>query len=317
MDVPCLLCGFQPLTSGFAVTGDQKEGKYFGSCPRCKTGHILPVRTAEESVEAHEELLHGELASKFSRGWATSVLDVFRWYRARTIHRRVSQNAYILDYGCGNGRMLFHLSRMGNYSLFGTELPGQQAVVAAATSGATVYTNGIPPDSPLFGNTDYISMFHVLEHLPNPSEVLDEMHQMLKPGGIILIALPNIRSVQFKLFRSDWLHLDPDRHISFPMANQLRIWFETKGYTLLRHHTLSLEQNPFGMVQSILNRISRQRDLLFHAFKGTANIRQKPVLLLHWLLLVTTLPLFSIADRILNIFRLGATTTLVFRKAQP
>jgi 2-polyprenyl-3-methyl-5-hydroxy-6-metoxy-1,4-benzoquinol methylase len=33
-------------------------------------------------------------------------------------------------------------------------------------------------------------MFHVLEHLPNPSEVLDEMHQVLKPGGIILIALP-------------------------------------------------------------------------------------------------------------------------------
>jgi hypothetical protein len=77
-----------------------------------------------------------------------------------------------------------------------------------------------------------------------------------------------------------------------------------------------LEQNPFGMVQSILNRVSKQRDLLFHAFKGTVNVRQEPGLLLHWLLLLATLPLFAITDRILNFFRLGATTTLEFRKAQ-
>lgn len=60
---------------------------------------------------------------------------------------------------------------------------------------------------------DVVAMWHVIEHLPNPREVLQAAAQSLAPGGIIVLAAPNPESLQFRLLGPRWTHLDAPRHL--------------------------------------------------------------------------------------------------------
>lgn len=58
-----------------------------------------------------------------------------------------------------------------------------------------------------------IAMWHVIEHLPEPWEVLERAAENLEPGGVLAIAAPNPEALQFRLLRSRWAHLDAPRHL--------------------------------------------------------------------------------------------------------
>src|SRR5439155_4599400 len=64
-----------------------------------------------------------------------------------------------------------------------------------------------------------IVLWHVMEHLPNPAEVLERVAERLEPEGVLAIAVPNARSLQFRLLRSRWAHLDAPRHLSLTPAD--------------------------------------------------------------------------------------------------
>lgn len=68
---------------------------------------------------------------------------------------------------------------------------------------------GLPAQAPF----DVVAMWHVIEHLPNPREVLAAAAASLRPGGIIVLAAPNPDALQFRLLRSRWTHLDAPRHL--------------------------------------------------------------------------------------------------------
>jgi 2-polyprenyl-3-methyl-5-hydroxy-6-metoxy-1,4-benzoquinol methylase len=62
---------------------------------------------------------------------------------------------------------------------------------------------------------DVIAMWHCLEHLPNAWTTVQSAAERLAPGGILLIAIPNIESHEFLSLKSDWRHLDAPRHLYF------------------------------------------------------------------------------------------------------
>jgi len=59
---------------------------------------------------------------------------------------------------------------------------------------------------------DVITLWHVLEHIRNPKEILIEIKRILKDDGIMIIGLPNINSMAFKIFKKYWIDLDIPRH---------------------------------------------------------------------------------------------------------
>jgi 2-polyprenyl-3-methyl-5-hydroxy-6-metoxy-1,4-benzoquinol methylase len=69
------------------------------------------------------------------------------------------------------------------------------------------------------GDYDVITLWHVIEHLPSPWEVLAEAAKKLRPGGLLVIAAPNPEALQFRLFGRYWMHLDAPRHLQLiPVA---------------------------------------------------------------------------------------------------
>ena len=55
-------------------------------------------------------------------------------------------------------------------------------------------------------------MSHSLEHFPSPVEALRRIHRVLKEDGLLVVHVPNVHSLEFKLFGRWWFQLDPPRH---------------------------------------------------------------------------------------------------------
>ena len=89
---------------------------------------------------------------------------------------------------------------------------------------------------------DVIMAWHVIEHLPDHAEVLAAAADRLAPGGILVVAAPAPDSLQWKLFRRLWAHLDAPRHVALVPANVVKIQMMSRGL----HLEWSTSRDPGG-----------------------------------------------------------------------
>jgi 2-polyprenyl-3-methyl-5-hydroxy-6-metoxy-1,4-benzoquinol methylase len=97
---------------------------------------------------------------------------------------------------------------------------------------------------------DVIALWHCLEHLPQPWLVLQKAAEKLAPGGILLIAIPNIDSYDFSVLRAKWQHLDAPRHLYFFPIQWLerirsRIGLQTLELTTSDHLSKIVSRNAW------------------------------------------------------------------------
>jgi SAM-dependent methyltransferase len=105
-----------------------------------------------------------------------------------------------------------------------------------------------------------IALWHVLEHLPNPAEVLTAAASQLEPGGVLAIGVPNVRSLQFRLMRSRWPHVDAPRHLSLTPPEALIEHGERLGMrpvALTTNDPEGLDFNLVGWVNALRSRPAR------------------------------------------------------------
>lgn len=92
-----------------------------------------------------------------------------------------------------------------------------------------------------------ISMWHVLEHLSDPAQMLSIAAERLQPGGVLFLGVPNPRSLQFRLLRTHWAHLDAPRHLCLMPEEALVAHLEGLGMRMLESTT----GDPFGRICSL------------------------------------------------------------------
>ncbi|MGO9956929.1 MAG: methyltransferase domain-containing protein [Solirubrobacteraceae bacterium] len=104
------------------------------------------------------------------------------------------------------------------------------------------------------GPFDVVAMWHVIEHLPNPREVLAAVARSLAPGGIVALAAPNPEAFQFRVLGSRWTHLDAPRHLVLIPADELARLGRELGLEAVLLTTLdagTLAWNHFGWRESL------------------------------------------------------------------
>ena len=107
----------------------------------------------------------------------------------------------------------------------------------------------------------------MLEHLDDPAAAVARIGTWLRPGGRVVLACPNLASLQARIGGDRWFHQDVPRHRTHFTAAGLRLLLERSGFRLERIGHLLVEQNPLGMWQTLLNRLTRERDFAFRALK--------------------------------------------------
>ncbi|MES4787691.1 MAG: hypothetical protein C4294_19905, partial [Nitrospiraceae bacterium] len=118
----------------------------------------------------------------------------------------------LLDVGCGDGRWLAHMRAHG-WHVEGQELDTKAADVARARYGLPVRTGYLSELSLPEDTYDAIVLSHVIEHVHDPLAMLRECKRILKPGGSLVAITPNIDSYGQRRFGSNWVALDPPRHL--------------------------------------------------------------------------------------------------------
>ena len=118
-----------------------------------------------------------------------------------------------------------------------------------------------------------VALWHVLEHLSNPAEVLARAAEKVESGGVLAIAVPNPRSLQFRVLRTRWVHLDAPRHLCLIPPTTLIARGRDLGLTevaLLSNDPDGLECNFFGWIGALRRHpaIGRTPDLVSHCARA-------------------------------------------------
>jgi 2-polyprenyl-3-methyl-5-hydroxy-6-metoxy-1,4-benzoquinol methylase len=110
------------------------------------------------------------------------------------------------------------------------------------------------------GRFDVIAMWHSLEHLANPWQVIDALPEHVEPGGALFFATPNPGSLQFRLFGRRWVHLDAPRHVNLIPHRLLEKRLAAKGMRRI-HFTTSdrgaRDCNLLGWIASVRTSVPR------------------------------------------------------------
>jgi SAM-dependent methyltransferase len=315
-DESCFRCGYCGEKSGVPVfpTTDIQENIYtLMRCLSCGAISLHPMPAREELEKVYNPGYYGESEQKFT-GNVEKILDLFRMQRARRLHRLLGGKGEILDIGCGNGRFLSLLGSLGKYTLYGIERDGGSARRAMRIPEVKLSVgdldNGDFPDESL----DAVTLFHVFEHLEKPRVTIETIQRILRPGGILILSFPNIESHQSALFRGHWFHLDPPRHLFFFSPFGFKSLITSLGFRPVNEIHFHPDYNPYGFVQSLLNRLTGRREMLYEYLKGNIGGMDRTFIAFQIIFAACFAPLALITDIFDSLCHRGATVEFVFRK---
>ena len=130
--------------------------------------------------------------------------------KSRHIFKSPGGERKLLDVGCGNGEFL-ELAKHYGWDVSGIDFD-IEAVKTARLKGLDVIHGGIKAVNK-DEKYDYITLSHVIEHVYNPAEFLQSCIELLNKGGVLWLETPNIESIGYSVYKSNWRGLEPPRHL--------------------------------------------------------------------------------------------------------
>jgi SAM-dependent methyltransferase len=148
-----------------------------------------------------------------------------------------------LDFGYGEGGMLAAAEQRG-WLCHGIEV-SRQALEHGQSRGWRVAMD--PSTDPRFeaGTFDVVSMIEFLEHVPTPARVLRDVALWLRPGGLLYLTTPNIRSLNGRLLGLAWSVVSPPEHVVLWTTSALRNAVAAAGFQVIRVRTEGLNPVEF------------------------------------------------------------------------
>ena len=150
--------------------------------------------------------------------------------RTNDTHRYIPFEApgRLLDIGCGSGRYLATMRELG-WQPEGLTMVAEQGNALEDQMGIPVLEGSIQ-DLPDDREYDAITLWHVLEHLPDPTWDLARIRRHLKPGGRLAIGVPVMDSFEAETLGPQWMGFEVPRHLLFFTRERLRQLLEETGF---------------------------------------------------------------------------------------
>ena len=211
-EVNCLICNSHDNDILYDAVPDRfSPDKRFTEvkCRNCGFVFLSPRPMEEEMAEFYD--LEEYQPHNLSK---TSLFD--RLYRKIRIKNSINKRKLIekhlntgnlLDIGCGTGDFLSEM-KAHNWFVSGMETAPDARKIAE--------DKDIKIADELWKvekSFDVITMWHVLEHVHRVENMFDNIKRLLKPEGYLIIAVPNIESLDARFYKYNWVALDAPRHL--------------------------------------------------------------------------------------------------------
>jgi SAM-dependent methyltransferase len=212
----CQLCGSGECTLKF------QDGPFrVVTCSRCGLVYVTPRLQGQALVDVYDASYWNSQNPKL-RGYAdysseaTLYLKTFQ-KRMALVSRWLPPAARILDVGCAAGYFL-RIAQQAGHDVHGVELSAAIAVEAVQVLGADRVHVGTLAEAMAARNYapqsfDLVTLWDVIEHLPEPQQVLRQIRTLIKPGGKLLLETQNVSSRWARLLGRRWHHYKHDEHL--------------------------------------------------------------------------------------------------------
>lgn len=147
----------------------------------------------------------------------------------------------LLDVGCGSGHAIKFMQDLG-WLVEGVDFD-PAAVENARAKGLHVRFGSLEAQNYQDNCFDVVTMSHLIEHVHEPLGLMHECYRILKPGGRLVMVTPNSWSWGHKIFKSNWLALDPPRHLHIFSVDSLRSLAQKAGFEKIKISTTIREAN--------------------------------------------------------------------------
>lgn len=212
----CPLCGQTGTHKPHLSARDTLVSKESFSITQCSNCDLLitnPRPKVEEAAKYYQSTAY--VSHTDARRSMQDVL--YAWIKGLMTRRKLhwiknhqyAQNPRLLDYGCGTGDFVLYAGKQG-FHASGIE-PNADARKLALNKGVDVYSALERLDKET--SFDVITLWHVLEHVPNVQEVLQQLHEKLNANGLLVLAVPMATSYDAIHYKSDWAAWDLPRHL--------------------------------------------------------------------------------------------------------
>ncbi|HET9942958.1 MAG TPA: class I SAM-dependent methyltransferase [Terriglobia bacterium] len=157
----------------------------------------------------------------------------------------------LLDVGCGGGTLLGLLQHQG-LDVLGFDTAPEAADIAKTQSGVDIATGARLHDSEFAdASFDMVSLFHVMEHVPDPRNLLAEVRRILCHGGKVVLQVPNIESWQSRICGTRWHGLDVPRHVINYSTESVQRLLVDFGFRIVRVRHFNLRDNAPAFASSL------------------------------------------------------------------
>ena len=137
----------------------------------------------------------------------------------------------VLEIGCATGEFVGYLKQIG-WDAYGVEMNKTSAESAMKNYGVNVFNGRFEESKFEPDYFDYVAMWHTMEHVYKPQNVLNEINKIIKPGGQIAISLPRFECLESRIFGRYWYALDLPRHITHFSVSRIKKLFSDSGFSV-------------------------------------------------------------------------------------
>lgn len=158
--------------------------------------------------------------------------------------KRFKSNGNLLDVGSGDGLFLNSIKDKG-WKIHGVEPSKSASDFAKDKLRLEIYNNDLIGANLKENNFNVITMWEVLEHIPNLNENLKEVYKLLKQNGIFVASVPNFNSLQRVIFGKFWCGIDAPRHLyQFTPDTLKKLLLNNNFLNVKIYHSLINIKNP-------------------------------------------------------------------------
>jgi SAM-dependent methyltransferase len=242
----CNLCGADmPLP--FLQCADRFSGESFQyvRCHQCGLIYLHPRPTPAKLVDYYPKNYEAyytldDRVSRFERWKHKRGLDV----QLNFVERHTASRGRLLDVGCGAGNFLNHAKNRG-WTVSGIEWVDYAAELARKQSTLPIYSGSLEtaPLSP--GSQDVITLWDVLEHLPDPMRAVQVCYRLLAPQGLLFFSIPNLASFSRSWFGQNWIGWDAPRHLYLFDDSVVQTLLVQNGFQLVAKQCILGEEGAF------------------------------------------------------------------------
>jgi 2-polyprenyl-3-methyl-5-hydroxy-6-metoxy-1,4-benzoquinol methylase len=182
-------------------------------CSQCELVYLNPRPTKDTIGNYYPPNYQANMLDLLTKG-RTSLIGRL-WFgmirRRRTPSKRVGR---LLDVGCSNGAYLAAMRDIG-WEVEGVEFDSDAVGYARHFHSLKVTQGDLEDALRQLPESDFdvVTMWHVLEHSFDPAAALRLIHRVLKPGGVLMLEVPNFAALSASLFRRCWYPMDVPRHL--------------------------------------------------------------------------------------------------------